>query len=1457
MKGRCQILRRILSADLCVREGAQPIFCRARPLPYALKARVDRELDAMLAAGVVEPVTRSDWATPLVVVNKADGGLRICADYKLLRKGKHWRWGVEQNLAFEKVKTLLCSTEALVHFDMEQESVLTVDASARGLGAVLSQRGAGGAERVVAYASRSLGPHEIHYSQIHKEALAIVFAVDKFHQYLFGRKFLLRTDHKPLVSIFGPNIGIPSAAASRLQRWAIKLSAYDFTIEYVKTDKNTADVLSRLINSQKEVVASENNDLPEQTYLHFSTDALLLDYNVLKKETRGDPILSRVLSYIVDGWPVEIDIKELKPYFNRRTELYTELGCIMWGHRVVIPTACRAKVMTELHDPHMGIVKTKSLARSYVWWPGVDEAVEAACRQCAVSAAVADAPPGHAPRSWPWPSRPWSRLHLDFLGPIEGLTYLVVVDSCSKWIEAIRMKRTTAQAVITVLRDIWAKFGLPKQTVSDNGPPFSSVEFQQFLSHNGIEHIFSSPYHPASNGAAENAVKICKRAIKKALKQKLDVDVALNRFLLAYRNTEHETTGDSPASILQGRNLRMRLDNLKPDREARVATRQARSESLAGGAQRQLDVGAPVWYRGYRSVDKWVAGTIVDKLGNTDYRVRSIFGTEIHRHIDQLRLRFTGTVEGTSSDRQASVDLRQVEKTRCSRKSLTFPIASGEETEGDVSAAPGSPPVEVATSPQTSSSYQPNVPENIEELVLRMEDCRSKERRLEELKHNLEVCLADATQQIQELKARLGGSEGRCRALEASLAQLEAGKRDVEAKLSSIAHTLRRICGVHPDGSVQAAARRRLASPARRYSPHRGRDHSEDRNDIIDVDPDLIKKGVRNLMHEVCQIEREKDDYKSQLAEFKKQLKEQQGKGDNKIQSVTASLRNVQEEKARLQSAVAAKDAQINALNESVQTKSVEISTIRDKVTSLEASLTTISEEKLQFENKAESLRIQLSERIQEATELRTALQSSEQRCARLDVRRASLEGDLQRARQLQGERARQLQVRSVCERGRTTSLAGGKPAESEAAAGRASEADAARQNNEPRWRETCRERGSCRASERGRCRCVVCVSEAEQRASLEGDLQRARQLQGERARQMQVRSVCERGRTTSLAGGRPAESEAAAGRASEADAARQNNEPRWRETCRERGSCRASERGRCRCVVCVSEAEQRASLEGDLQRARQLQGERARQMQQLQERCDQAAKAIASLEDRCTSLKGTVEQLSTSLQKAATAESDLRSEVNRLTRQLTEAKNNENNAVDKLRQLQKSVTNCENEKRVYSEKLESAKTALSELKRLNATLEDQVHRLTNQLANVEVQRSGLESQLRMTTWDGKESVDSELERELHAMQRERSELKAKCDALQDTVRKMEAERRMNCTTIRSKSHDRTEKSVYYSDIDSAQAAQSILDFQKRAPASAVLYVGISRWDGLQDTVRKMEAERRMNCTTIRSKSQD
>lgn len=196
-----------------------------------------------------------------------------------------------------------------------------------------------------------------------------------------------------------------------------------------------------------------------------------------------------------------------------------------------------------------------------------------------------------------------------------------------------------------------------------------------------------------------------------------------------------------------------------------------------------------------------------------------------------------------------------------------------------------------------------------QELVGRLEDSRGREKRLEDQKHNLEVCLADATQQIQELKARLGGSDGRVKALEENLVHIESGKREVENKLSSIAHTLRRIAGIQLDGSVSLPYR--LMSPSRRFSPARGGSGGDYENrscaselPLIDVDPESVRKGVRKLMQQVAQIEREKDDYKAQLATAKKQLQEAadtQSKGENKVGKLQHLLRGAQEEKANLE----------------------------------------------------------------------------------------------------------------------------------------------------------------------------------------------------------------------------------------------------------------------------------------------------------------------------------------------------------------------------------------------------------------------------------------------------------------------------------------------------------------------------------------------------------------------------
>ena len=168
---------------------------------------------------------------------------------RLLRKDTPWRWSRECQRSFQEIKEALISTKVLAHYDSKLQIGLARDASAVGVGAVLFHRYDDGTERPVAYASKSLTPAEKNYSQIEREALSIIYGVKKFHhQYLYGRNFLLLTDHKPLLTIFGEKKGIPVMAASRLLRWAIILAAYSYTIEDIPTKEHgNADCLSRTI----------------------------------------------------------------------------------------------------------------------------------------------------------------------------------------------------------------------------------------------------------------------------------------------------------------------------------------------------------------------------------------------------------------------------------------------------------------------------------------------------------------------------------------------------------------------------------------------------------------------------------------------------------------------------------------------------------------------------------------------------------------------------------------------------------------------------------------------------------------------------------------------------------------------------------------------------------------------------------------------------------------------------------------------------------------------------------------------------------------------------------------------------------------------------------------------------------------------------------------------------------
>ena len=230
--------------------------------------------------------------------------------------------------------------------------------------------------------------------------------------------------------------------------------------------------------------------------------------------TRRDPSLAPVLQYVQQGWPDQ-GYPKFATFPSKRDELSVHEGCILWGSWVVVPKKGRKMVLQELHEGNPGMTRIKSLARMYVWWPGIDKEIEeCVCtrQECQLNQS---APPETPMQPWKWPTRPWARIHLDYAGPFLGRMFLILIDAHSKWIEAFCTTSATSSATVECLRQVFAQFGVPETVVTDNGTCFTSDEFELFLKMNGIRHLTSAPYHPASNGLAERAVQIVKHGLKK------------------------------------------------------------------------------------------------------------------------------------------------------------------------------------------------------------------------------------------------------------------------------------------------------------------------------------------------------------------------------------------------------------------------------------------------------------------------------------------------------------------------------------------------------------------------------------------------------------------------------------------------------------------------------------------------------------------------------------------------------------------------------------------------------------------------------------------------------------------------------------------------------------------------------------------------------------------------------
>ncbi|XP_026569425.1 uncharacterized protein K02A2.6-like [Pseudonaja textilis] len=544
--------------------------------------------------------------------------------HRLLDKDSPWHWGPKETHAFKSVKSLLTSEAVLVQFDQRLPLVLAADASPFGIGAVLSHRLPNGSEAPIAFFSRTLSPTERNYSQIDKEALAAVAAVKKFHEFLFGHHFELVTDHKPLLGLLSGDKQTPQVLSPRMTRWTLFLAAYSFKLVH-RPGKNLshADALSRCPLP----VPVED---PAPIHAIFEVNELKLPVTAedIAAHSKKDKIIAQVLDWVGRGWPETQCTTDFVPFKTRQQELSKLQGCLLWGTRVVIPASLRVPILKVLHEGHPGIIRMKALAHSYVWWPGMDAQIAnwvSSCQPCQQTRA---APPASSPTRWESANAPWSRLHVDLAGPVHGRTFLVVVDSYSKWIDVALLPTTTTQAIVKALTRLFVTHGLPDTLVSDNGPQFTSCEFSMYTANLGIRHVLTAPFHPASNGMAERAVRSAKEALARFGQE--DWHSKLSRFLLSQHTTPCTTTNKSPAELLMGRRLRTTLDRLHPHY---CPDTPLGSDSLV----RDFTPQDLVYARNYAGDPLWVPGQVVSVTGPRSYRILLEDGRLWRRHVDQLR----------------------------------------------------------------------------------------------------------------------------------------------------------------------------------------------------------------------------------------------------------------------------------------------------------------------------------------------------------------------------------------------------------------------------------------------------------------------------------------------------------------------------------------------------------------------------------------------------------------------------------------------------------------------------------------------------------------------------------------------------------------------------------------------------------------------------------------------------
>ncbi|XP_036347774.1 uncharacterized protein K02A2.6-like [Rhagoletis pomonella] len=578
----------------------------------------------------------------------------------LLLKDNAWFWGPEQEKAFNAIKKALKTTPVLAYYHANKPVKLSVDASSKSMGACLMQD-----DQPVAYATRSFTKSQQNHPQLVKEAMAIRFACNKFHEYVYGKDLVIETDHKPLETIFKKAL---HNAPLRLQRILWDIIQYAPKVIYVKGCKiPIADTLSRDCEPNE---VEEEEEYQVNVTISNSMDEHL--YKLFVDETEKDSELQMLKTVVLNGWP-ETGQKlpaPIKKYATVKDEIIFDGGCLFKGNKIIVPKSLIIKILPQIHSGHIGLTKALERARQSLYWYGQSTDIKNFIDKCAACQQTQKANVKEPTIIKQIPQYPFQIVSSDIFH-YKGYEYLLIADQYSGFFDFKQLKSSTATEVIICLRQWFSTHGIPEVFESDGGPQYTANKFKEFSKEWGFKHRFSSPHYPRSNGFAERNVQTAKNLLRKC-----DLDGSdIYKGLLTLRNTDRNAKLKSPAQRLFSRVTRSTIPTditqlipkvvpKVPEELFRLRCSQKQYADRGASQRPKLKTGEKVLLqKGHR---EWIPAKVISE---TQYPRSVIVQTEsgaIYRR-NNHHLRKTGA---TIPDAETSAETRETDSQQASSKPI-------------------------------------------------------------------------------------------------------------------------------------------------------------------------------------------------------------------------------------------------------------------------------------------------------------------------------------------------------------------------------------------------------------------------------------------------------------------------------------------------------------------------------------------------------------------------------------------------------------------------------------------------------------------------------------------------------------------------------------------------------------------------------------------------------------------